>query len=80
MATWVALIKVHVGDTDPPQWWAAMFERGSLEGIKLRELRLDEAAFAPFRGEVIEGAIEGGLEWDRLLRAMTAAPLAWFQL
>lgn len=77
MATWIAVFRVHGIDADPPeQWWAAMFERGSLEGIKLRELCLVEETFAAYRNE----EIEGGMVWDRLLRAMAAEPLAWFPL
>lgn len=77
MATWIAVFKAHSSsNTDPPRWWAAMFERGSLEGIKLRELHLHGEAFEPFRND----QLDGGMEWDRLLREMATEPLVWFPL
>lgn len=71
MATWVHTLQVDIDDAIT--LWAASFERGSLEGIKIREI--DEA----FKAQLVAAGLHTA-DPHVFLKAMAAEPLVWFPL
>lgn len=73
MATWICMLKV-VDAAATRTLWMASFERGSLEGIKIR--KLDEA----FRAQQVAAGLGGTSDLHLLLKTMATEPLIWFPL
>ena len=71
MATWVLTLQADIDDAIT--LWAASFERGSLEGIKIREI--DEA----FKAQLVSAELHTADPHD-FLKAMATEPLVWFPL